>query len=179
MSLTSGWLLRHRPVVLTKILKKDRRWEARFIKLLKKTVVVTFRIIPLKKGCCHLTFWISHWKELVLRVRLNPDINWCWVYGCDCLDPVSAAERLEKCPETVVKVILLYFDLRPGPKILFQGDTPEGSDTFQWPVIERDRVGGLRLMIWDKVKVPLCHYSDAPEESNLWTAWQLFPLDDD
>ena len=67
--------------------------------------------------------------------------------------------------------------LRPGPKMLFQGDTPEGSDTFQWPV--RDREGGLRLMIWDKVKVPLCRYSDAPEESNLWTAWQLFPLDDD
>ena len=64
-------------------------------------------------------------------------------------------------------VVLLYFDLRPGPKILFQGDTPEGSDTFQWPVIERDRVGGLRLMIWDKVKVSLCHYSHAPEESNL------------
>ena len=64
--------------------------------------------------------------------------------------------------------IVLYFDPRPGPqKMLFQGDAPEGSDTFQWPVIERDRVGGLRLMIWDKVKVPLCHYSDAPEESNL------------
>ena len=54
-----------------------------------------------------------------------------------------------------------------------------GSDTFQWPVIERDRLGGLRLMRWDKMKVPLCHYSDAPKESNLWTAWQLFPLDDD
>ena len=40
----------------------------------------------------------------------------------------------------------------------FQGDAPEGSDTFQWPVIKRDRVGGLRLIIWDKVKVPLCHY---------------------
>ena len=79
-----------------------------------------------------------------------------------------------------VRVVqLLYFDPRPDPKMLFQGDTPEGSDTFQWPVIERDRVGGLRLMICDKVKVPLCHYSDAPEESNLWTAWQLFPLDDD
>ncbi len=62
---------------------------------------------------------------------------------------------------------VLYFDPRPNPKMLFQGDTPEGSDTFQWPVIERDRMGGLRLMIWDKVKVPLCHYSDAPEESNL------------
>ena len=42
--------------------------------------------------------------------------------------------------------------------MLFQGDAPEGSDTFQWPVIERDRMGGLRLIIWDKVKVPLCHY---------------------
>ena len=72
---------------------------------------------------------------------------------------------------------ILTFDL--AQKMLFQGDTPEGSDTFQWPVIEKDRVGGLRLMRWDKVKVPLCHYSDALEESNLWTAWQLFPLDED
>ena len=62
----------------------------------------------------------------------------------------------------VFLVVVLYFDLRPSPKMLFQGDTP-----FQWPVIERDRVGGLRLMIWDKVKVPLCHYSHALEESNL------------
>ena len=56
---------------------------------------------------------------------------------------------------------------RPSLKMLFQGDTPEGSDTFQRPVIERDRVGRLRLMIWDKVKISLCHYSHAPEESNL------------
>ena len=42
--------------------------------------------------------------------------------------------------------------------MLFQGDAPEGRETFQWPVIERDRVGGLRLIIWDKVKVPLCLY---------------------
>ena len=41
------------------------------------------------------------------------------------------------------------------------------SDTFQRQVIERDRVGGLSLMIWDKVKVLLCHYSHSPEESNL------------
>ena len=53
---------------------------------------------------------------------------------------------------------VLYFDLRPGPKMLFKGDAPEGSDTFQWPVIERDREGGLRLIIWEKVKVPRCHY---------------------
>ena len=40
----------------------------------------------------------------------------------------------------------------------FQSDAPEGNDTFQWRVMERDRVGGLRLIIWDKVKVTLCHY---------------------
>ena len=51
---------------------------------------------------------------------------------------------------------VLTFD--PAQKMLFQGDTPEGSDTFQWPVIGRDRVGGLRLIIYDKVKVPLCQY---------------------
>ncbi len=50
---------------------------------------------------------------------------------------------------------MLYFDLRPGPKMLFLGNTPKGSDTFQRPVIGRDRVGGLRLMRWDKVKVLL------------------------
>ena len=77
------------------------------------------------------------------------------------------------------RLIAICYDLRPGPKMLFQGDAPEGSDTFQWPVIERDRVGGLRFIIWDKVKVQRCHYSDALEESDLWTAWQLFPLDDD
>ena len=84
-------------------------------------------------------------------------------------------KNLKKIPHVefwkIINGWMLYFDLRPGPKILFQGDAPEGSNTFQWPVIERDRVGGLRLII--------CHYSDAPEESNLWTAWQLFPLDDD
>ena len=29
-------------------------------------------------------------------------------------------------------------------------------------------------------KIPLVHaYTGAPEESDLWTAWQFFPLDDD
>ena len=34
------------------------------------------------------------------------------------------------------------------------------------------------LTIWDKVK-SRSTVKDAPEESDLWTAWQLFPLDDD
>ena len=41
---------------------------------------------------------------------------------------------------------------------------------------ERKSRRWARQIIWDKVKVPL--QSDAPEESDLWTAWQLFPLDD-
>ena len=29
-------------------------------------------------------------------------------------------------------------------------------------------------------KIPMVHsLTDAPEESDLWTAWQLYPLDDD
>ena len=89
----------------------------------------------------------------------------CRASSMDIPDPLSPLFPIVHRLRQVFR--MLYFDPRPGPKMLFQGDTPEGSDTFQWPVIERDRVGGLRLMIWDKVKVPLCHYSDAPEESNL------------
>ena len=53
--------------------------------------------------------------------------------------------------------VMFWPSTRPQ-KMLLQGDAPEGSDTFQWPVIERDRVGGLRLIIWDKGKAPLYQY---------------------
>ena len=43
---------------------------------------------------------------------------------------------------------ILTFD--PAQKMLFQGDTPKEVTHSKWPVIERDRVGGLRLMIWNK-----------------------------
>ena len=61
------------------------------------------------------------------------------------------------CIKTLCNIVMCWPSTRPK-EMLFQGDAPEGSDTFQWPVIERDRVGGLRLIIWDKVKVPLCQY---------------------
>ena len=56
------------------------------------------------------------------------------------------------------RMIVMFWPSTRHKKMLFQVDAPEGRDTFQWPVIERDRVGGLRLIIWDKVKVPLCQY---------------------
>ena len=41
--------------------------------------------------------------------------------------------------------LVIHFVFWPltRPKMPFQGDAPEGSDIFQWPVIERDRVGGF------------------------------------
>ena len=69
---------------------------------------------------------------------------------------MTALLRMARILRRVLDVIF-WPSTRPQ-KMLFQGDAPEGSDTFQWPVIERDRVGGLRLIIWDKVMVPLCHY---------------------
>ena len=48
-------------------------------------------------------------------------------------------------------------------------------------VIRGNRVGGNWLTKWDEVKKnshgTLIDY--CTEESELWTAWQLFPLDDD
>ena len=41
----------------------------------------------------------------------------------------------------------------------FQSDAPEGSDTSQWQVIERNRVGGIWLMKWDKVKKKIPWYT--------------------
>ena len=65
----------------------------------------------------------------------------------------------------LVFLVVLYFDLRPDPKMLFQCDAPEGSDTFQWPVIERDRIKADNMGQGEGPTVPL--QRDAPEESDL------------
>ena len=46
-----------------------------------------------------------------------------------------------------INSLMLYFDLRPGPKILFQGDAPEGSDTFHM-ASNRKRSRG-RIKVYD------------------------------
>ena len=70
---------------------------------------------------------------------------------------MSSSLLLQQCPACPVRLTLIVFVMggsviiltpRPGLKMPFQCNTPEGSDTSQRPVIERDRVGGLRLMIW-------------------------------
>ena len=64
-------------------------------------------------------------------------------------------------------------------KNAIQGDAPEGGDTLQWQLVER-KSRGRKLA--DEMGQGNSHgtlQSDAPEESDLWTAWQLFTLDDD
>ena len=68
---------------------------------------------------------------------------------------LSKSYSISSLKKKSILSIVLCFD---PAKNAIQGDAPEGSDTFQWPVIKRDRVGGLRLIIWDKVKVPLWQY---------------------
>ena len=41
----------------------------------------------------------------------------------------------------------------------FQSDAPEGSDISQLPVTERNRVGGIWWMKWDKVKKKIPWYT--------------------
>ena len=60
----------------------------------------------------------------------------------------------------------------------FQGDAPEGTHSDGTYEEKSRRLTWLTK--WDKEKNPMIHsYTDAPEESDLWTAWQLYPLDDD
>ena len=65
-------------------------------------------------------------------------------------------------------------------KNAIQGDAPEGGDTFWgqlWEEITWAEIGW-----WNGTSKKNSHgtlQSDTPEESDLWTAWQLFPLDDD
>ena len=92
------------------------------------------------KVCCCVWYWrIGIWHSLWLESYLVVLFWYSWF----CLGSQT--------------YVMFWPSTRPK-EMLFQGDAPEGSDTFQWPVIERDRVGGLRLIIWDKVKVPLFQY---------------------
>ena len=102
------------------------------------------------------------WRKIILtnRVRLVISLLVVSLFRANQLcsnQKLSLTARTQNAPVYIQNCYILTFDPAPQ-KMLFQGDAPEGSDTFQWPVIERDRVGGLRLIIWDKVKVPLCQY---------------------
>ena len=75
---------------------------------------------------------------------------------------------------------MLYFDLRPGQKccskVMHRKEVTHSNSSYERKLRGRklaDEMGRGK-------KIPMVHSStDTPEESDLWTAWQLFPLDDD
>ena len=69
-----------------------------------------------------------------------------------CCNGKRSSAKISK--EIILDVIVIFWP-SPLPKNAIRRWCTGNSDIFQWPVIERDRVGGLRLIIWDKMKVPL------------------------
>ena len=74
----------------------------------------------------------------------------------------------------IQRIVVFWPSTRPKMpfKVMHRKEVTHSNGSY-----ERKLRRWAQLIIWDKVKVPL--QSDAPEESDLWTAWQLFPLDDD
>ena len=102
----------------------------------------------------------------------------------------TSPEGLVQCESLLVIGILpTTYGKQPSRGVVFWPSTrPKCHSRWctrrQWhiPMAVRrgNRGGGNWLTKWDKLKNPMIlSYTDAPEESDLWTAWQLFPLDDD
>ena len=72
------------------------------------------------------------------------------------------------------RTVVFWPSIRPKMpfKVMHRKEVTHSNGSY-----ERKSRRWAQLIIWDKVKVPL--QGDAPEQSDLWTAWQLFPLDDD
>ena len=74
---------------------------------------------------------------------------------------------------------VLCFDFRPPPNAI-----PRWCTGRKWHIPmasnwkrSRGRIKAYNMGQGEGPTVPI--QTDAPEESDLWTAWQLFPLDDD
>ena len=76
--------------------------------------------------------------------------------------------------------LVLYFGLRPGQKchykVMHRKEVTHSNGSYE----RKSRGRKLADEMGRGKKIPMVHsYTDEPEESDLWTAWQLFPLDDD
>ena len=75
---------------------------------------------------------------------------------------------------------MLYFDLRPGrkchSKVMHRKEVTHSNGSYERKSRGRKLADEMRRA---KI-IPMVHsLTDAPEESDRWTAWQLFPLDED
>ena len=111
--------------------------------------------------------WNLLWDKCLLE---RPNYFWCAVtsiknYICVHLNILSIYN-------------VLYIDLRPGQichsKVMHWNEVTHSDGNFEKKSRRR-----TWLTILDKVKSHVQSKTDAPEESDQWTVWQLFPLDDD
>ena len=97
----------------------------------------------------------------------------CIVWLCSCTLCVSLLSAI-----SFFRFIVLTFD--PAPK----NAIPRWCTGRKWHIPmasnrkrSRGRIKAYNMGQGEGPTVPV--QTDAPEESDLWTAWQLFPLDDD
>ena len=99
-------------------------------------------LLPPLAGAVEYTDWIS-----AEGVRPPQRVSWTWCRTVWWRGPsITGALGMWRTNSFV-----LFWPLTRA-NMPFQSDAPEGSDTSQWPVIERNRIGGIWLMKWDKAK---------------------------
>ena len=75
------------------------------------------------------------------------------------------------------KLFVFWPSTRPKMpiKVMHQKEVTHSNGSY-----EKKSRGRKLTNKMEQAKIPMIHSStDAPEESDLWTAWELFPLDDD
>ena len=85
-------------------------------------------------GCLKLCSW-----EFILSLLINPKL-------------LALRKLWDLFFSTGLSTIPVAYWPSTRSNMPFQSDALEGSDTFQWPVIERNRVGEFWLTKWDMIK---------------------------
>ena len=71
------------------------------------------------------------WSRMKMLMKSNGQPNLSkMVYNGVLLTVTKASDKSAKSEKEQHGVLLLYFDLLTRPKMPFQGDAPEGGDTF-------------------------------------------------
>ena len=147
--------------------KKNKMHMAHMFSIAAVILLVT-NASPVSWGCR------IHQLHLCRGVRSSPQwVSWIchltiWWWGSSNAEVLGNAEY---------SYVLTCW---PGQKCHSRGCTGRKWHILM-AVMRGNHVGGNWLMKWDEIKKNpiILSQTDTPEESDLWTGWQLFPLDDD
>ena len=128
------------------------------------TITITPWALPLSPTLHSGRIWhkVNIFKQSL--TGLNSEFSFSWT---SCLTkaeepslsyylPIAGGRIIGFIPLLSLGRVVKYADVVFWPStqanMPFQSNAQEGSDTSQWPVIQRNRVGGIWLMKWDKTK---------------------------